>query len=91
MQEKLSKVEKGDSKMNIDFSPTNDEETNHLKNLHELLGTKRKGDWLLVGEICGISSKNAEVAFSRVYSKYHNVVVEALGRVIENRKQMLSK
>jgi len=91
MQEKFIKHVQADSKTKIDFTPTNETEKNHLKILMELLGMKRKGDWLLVGEMCEISSKNAEVAFSRVYSKHHNMVVDALGKVIENRKQMLSK
>ncbi|MGY3054345.1 hypothetical protein ACVWYG_002552 [Pedobacter sp. UYEF25] len=67
----------------------NDVEGIYEGKLTELLEGKRKGDWLLVAELVGISSKNAEVAFNRIYSKNHKQVVTALQRVINNRKSML--
>ena len=84
------KLEKAD-RHKINFIPKNEEEKSHLRIMKELLSAKRKGDWRLVGEICGIRAKNAEVAFYRVYSKYHNKVVEALESVIESRKNLLNK
>ena len=60
---------------------TESPEEKHKTLLKELLQDKRKGDWVLVGEMCGISSKNAEVAFDRVFSKYHKQVVEALTNI----------
>lgn len=91
MQNNNHTYSKADPKTKIDFTPTNDQEKDHLKRLYELLGAKRKGDWVLVGEMCGISAKNAEVSFSRVYSKYHNQVVDALDNIIDARVQLLTK
>ncbi|QPH38401.1 hypothetical protein [Pedobacter endophyticus] len=63
----------------------------YLESLKRLLDAKRRGDWLLVAEMLGISAKNAELSFARIYSKYHNEVVDALNTVIKNRKKRLKK
>lgn len=68
-----------------------DEEIQHQNLLDTLLTEKRRGDWVLIGEMCGITPKNAELAFNRIHSKHHLVVVESLKTVISSRKSILTK
>ncbi|RYF25169.1 MAG: hypothetical protein EOO42_04375 [Flavobacteriales bacterium] len=82
---------KESEKNNFDFTPKTDEEQKHLVRMQTVYAEKRKSDWLLVGEIIGISPENARKAFSRVYSSYHVQAIEALETIIENRKSLLTK
>lgn len=75
----------------INFASHNKDEDLYLESLKRLLDVKRRGDWILVAEMLGISAKNAELSFARIYSKHHNQVVEALSNVIENRRKLLKK
>lgn len=79
------------TKKSFSFTPKNEEETEHLEVLEGLLKEKRRGDWKLVGEIVKIPTMSAEKAFYRVYQKNHFEVVEALKKVINNRKGLLNQ
>jgi hypothetical protein len=79
------------TKSRFSYTPKNKEEKQHLEALETLLKEKRRGDWLLVAEIVGISSASAEKAFFRVFQKHHFEVVEALKDVINKRKELLMK
>ena len=57
--------------------------------LHEINNLRRTGDFILASEIVGISVENAKRAFSRVGSKYHDRVVNALENIIENRIKLI--
>jgi len=78
-------------KNRVVYVPKDEEEKRYIESLETLLSQKRRGDWKLVGEIVGISSASAEKAFLRVYQKNHFETVEALRKVIKNRKQLLNK
>ena len=73
----------------IDFKPNTHEEEQYLIKLESLLNTKRRGDWVLVGEIMKCEPQTAEKSFKRVFSKNHTTAVEALEKIIDNRKQLL--
>ncbi|WP_343642912.1 hypothetical protein [Chryseobacterium sp.] len=79
------------TKTKISFSPNNEEERKHLQVLESLINDKRRGDWQIVGPMVGISPMAAEKAFIRVYSKNHFEVVEALRKVIDQRKELLKQ
>lgn len=55
----------------------------------ELNNLRRTGDFVIVGQMLGITAQNALRAFSRIGSKYHNAVVEALDKVINSRQQLI--
>ena len=75
----------------FDFVPSTPEEKIHLEKLNELLNKKRRGDWELVAEMCGISKRNSEQSFKRVHSIHHLSVVDALTKVIQTRNLLLTK
>lgn len=75
----------------INFKPSTVEEKIHLKKMKKLLSRKRRGDWDLVSELLEVSRTSAIKSFIRVYSNNHFNAVEALDRVIENRKDLLKK
>ena len=76
-------------RVKIIFTPKTSEEKQYLDRLNIALSEKRSGDWVLVAEILGISSKNAEQAFIRVFSKHHEKAVVTLEKIIQNRKYLL--
>ena len=80
---------KEEKKQKINFKPSTPEEEKHVREMRELLGSKRYGDWDLVAEIVGIPRHSVEKAFFRVYSKNHFEAVSALEQVIENRAKLL--
>lgn len=82
---------KKDDKDRIDFTPTCEEELQHLEKLTLLLSQKRYGDWNDVAKKLDVKAPAAEKAFLRVYSKRHFEAVEALELVIEDRKKRLIK
>lgn len=55
----------------------------------ELNNLRRPGDFVIVGQMVGITAQNALRAFSRIGSKYHSAVVEALDKVINSRQQLI--
>lgn len=73
----------------ISYVPKDEKEKKHVDALESLLAEKRRGDWQLVGEILNISAGLAEKRFLRVYQKNHFETVEALQKVITNRKNLL--
>lgn len=86
------KRNKENSVQRILFNPQNAEERAYLQKLTDLLSQKRHGDWVLVAEIMELPSRkqqSAEKAFLRVYSKHHFKAVEALEKVINNRKNLI--
>jgi len=80
-----------DNNSRFDFSPKNDEDKKYLEKLNNLIEVKRRGDWILVGQILNISSKNAENSFYRVHSKHHVKCVEAIESVIDTRSQLINQ
>lgn len=85
------KTVKTPMKNRVIYEPKDEEEKRYIESLETLLSHKRHGDWKLVGKIVGITSASAEKAFLRVYQKNHFEVVEALKKVIDNRKQLLNQ
>lgn len=77
-------------KSRIVYTPRDQQEEQYIASLEELLKEKRHGDWKLVGETVKISSQLAEKSFLRVYGKNHFKCVEALKKIIENRKALLN-
>ncbi|MDV3793354.1 hypothetical protein CMU23_01565 [Elizabethkingia anophelis] len=75
----------------IEFTPSNDQEMEHLTKLKELLYQKRYGDWDIVAEKMGCSAPYAVKSFIRVYSKRHLDAVSALDTVIEERINRLNQ
>ncbi|HAY3590624.1 hypothetical protein CMT44_04280 [Elizabethkingia anophelis] len=75
----------------INFTPSNDQERNHLTKLKEMLYQKRYGDWDIVANKMGCSVPNAIKSFVRVYSKRHLDAVNALDSVIEERINRLNQ
>lgn len=55
----------------------------------ELNNLRRPGDFVIVGQMLGITAQNALRAFNRIGSKYHSAVVEALDKVINSRQQLI--
>lgn len=93
MRETVKRL-KESSKQKILFTPQNEEEETHLTKLYELLSQKRRGDWGLVAEIMELpkeKQQSAEKAFLRVFSKNHFRAVEALEKVVNNRKNLLKQ
>lgn len=78
-------------KNRISYIPKDENEETHIKALQSLLDKKRRGDWKLVGEMLSISAGAAEKSFLRVYQKNHFEVVEALQKIINNRKELLQQ
>ena len=89
--ESKEKISAGKSAEKTSVIVDNNDEQLYLASLKGLLDAKRRGDWLLVAEMLGISAKNAELSFARIYSKYHNEVVDALNTVVQNRRKLLKK
>lgn len=75
----------------IYFIPKTEDEKEYLRGLQDLLEDKRRGDWKLVAELLSIPVDSAEKAFLRVYSKNHFEAVEALKKIINNRKNLLKQ
>ncbi|ROI03696.1 hypothetical protein EGI16_10815 [Chryseobacterium sp. G0240] len=71
------------------LEPKTKKEEKYLKELNDLLGKKRYGDWQVIGEMLEISAASAEKAFLRVYQKNHFEVVEALEKIIKNRENLI--
>lgn len=55
----------------------------------ELNNVRRTGDFVIVGQMLGITAQNALRAYSRIGSKYHSVVVETLDEVINSRQKLI--
>ena len=49
----------------------------------------RYGDWVLVAELCGISAQYAQKLSERPGAKRHSEVMEALMKVVEQRRSLL--
>jgi hypothetical protein len=75
----------------INFIPKTEEEKIHLSKLTDLLKLKRRGDWKLVAEMTKLEPANVEKAFGRVHSRNHLKVVEALEKITQLRKSLLTK
>ncbi|WP_162990013.1 hypothetical protein [Chryseobacterium sp. 6424] len=71
------------------YPPLTDEEKKHQERLTNLLNKKRRGDWVLVGELLGCEAQAAEKSFKRIHSKNHLAAVEALEKIISNRINLL--
>jgi len=78
-------------KKRISFVPRDDDEKKYVEALEEILTEKRHGDWKLVGNMLGITPAAAEKSFIRVHQKNHFEAVEALKKVISNRKALISQ
>lgn len=79
-----------DTARKIIFIATTKEEKLHIKRLQEVLLMKRNGDWDSVSKELGLSKDNVMRSFDRVYSKNHNLVVDTLEKVIEERRKKLT-
>lgn len=78
-------------KRRISYVPKDDDEKKYVEGLEELLKEKRHGDWKLVANMLDISPQAAEKSFLRVYQKNHFESVEALKKVIANRKFLINQ
>lgn len=74
----------------FNFSVNTVAEEKYLKSLTELLSSKRRGDWKLIGEMLNVTPSCVQTAFYRVYQKNHFDVVNALKKVIAKRQELIN-
>ncbi|WP_185269457.1 hypothetical protein [Chryseobacterium bernardetii] len=73
----------------FNFSKITIAELKYIESLTELLKSKRRGDWVKIGEKLKISAQCAETAYYRVYQKNHFEVVEELKAIINQRNKLI--
>ena len=48
------------------------------------------GDWIVVGEMLGITAKNAQQSFTRPDSKRYTDILNAIEKVVKSREELLN-
>jgi hypothetical protein len=71
------------------FFPLTKEEEEQINELINVMKEKRTGDYAVVAEMLKISIDMVQKSLVRITSDQHLVVVDALKKVIENRKKIL--
>jgi hypothetical protein len=72
------------------FFPITEAEQEHIKDLINLLGCKKQGDYLLIAQMVDMNVELVKKSLVRITSKDHLRVFEALKKIVDSRKKLLT-